>query len=372
MAAGHRGDHPRHRARQVVARGSLRSRARAGGACSSDRGKKDDLARVRKPTRAGAVLVGAAEGAARPRARGAAARGRRSATSRSRCCSATICSTPKRPRHRPAHRRLRAARRPGVIALKEVPAGQEHMYGIVDGERDGARGLNDQQAGREAGARARASSRAAIDRALRAAAGDLRRSSSRHAAGRGGEIQLTDALATLCARRGLYGLEVEGERFDAGDAPATWWRCSTTRSSATTSRDDVRAGIEKLLAEVSGRREVPGALLEVAVGAAGAGDRSPTAIRVRARRAVGRAGGGAVRRRARSTGFVVGRAAARREADVAPRDIEEVVGGRAGLRRGDDRASAGGSPTTTRRRSARCCARRCRRGSRRAPSARCG
>ena len=23
----------------------------------------------------------------------------------------------------------------GVVALKEVPAGQEHMYGIVDGER---------------------------------------------------------------------------------------------------------------------------------------------------------------------------------------------------------------------------------------------
>ena len=29
----------------------------------------------------------------------------------------------------------------GVIALKEVPADQTHMYGIADGERDGARGL---------------------------------------------------------------------------------------------------------------------------------------------------------------------------------------------------------------------------------------
>ena len=35
--------------------------------------------------------------------------------------------------------------------------------------------------------------------------------------GRGGEIQLTDALATLCAQSGLAGLEVEGLRFDVGD-----------------------------------------------------------------------------------------------------------------------------------------------------------
>ena len=35
--------------------------------------------------------------------------------------------------------------------------------------------------------------------------------------GKGGEIQLTDGLATLCERHGLAGLEVEGRRDDVGD-----------------------------------------------------------------------------------------------------------------------------------------------------------
>jgi UTP--glucose-1-phosphate uridylyltransferase len=35
--------------------------------------------------------------------------------------------------------------------------------------------------------------------------------------GAGGEIQLTDGLATLARRRPLYGLEYEGRRYDAGD-----------------------------------------------------------------------------------------------------------------------------------------------------------
>ncbi len=35
--------------------------------------------------------------------------------------------------------------------------------------------------------------------------------------GAGGEIQLTDALLTLSARRKLYGYEFEGERYDLGD-----------------------------------------------------------------------------------------------------------------------------------------------------------
>ena len=35
--------------------------------------------------------------------------------------------------------------------------------------------------------------------------------------GRGGEIQLTDALAAMAADEGLLGCLFEGERFDAGD-----------------------------------------------------------------------------------------------------------------------------------------------------------
>src|SRR5213076_1919754 len=39
----------------------------------------------------------------------------------------------------------------------------------------------------------------------------------RTAPGRGGEIQLTDALQTLAQRMSLYGLETEGRLYDAGD-----------------------------------------------------------------------------------------------------------------------------------------------------------
>jgi UTP--glucose-1-phosphate uridylyltransferase len=34
--------------------------------------------------------------------------------------------------------------------------------------------------------------------------------------GRGGEIQLTDALRTLCSRRLVLGVEIEGKRYDCG------------------------------------------------------------------------------------------------------------------------------------------------------------
>lgn len=35
--------------------------------------------------------------------------------------------------------------------------------------------------------------------------------------GKGGEIQLTDALKTLCASQGMYAYEFEGRRYDLGD-----------------------------------------------------------------------------------------------------------------------------------------------------------
>jgi UTP--glucose-1-phosphate uridylyltransferase len=38
----------------------------------------------------------------------------------------------------------------------------------------------------------------------------------RHERGAGGEIQLTDAMATLIGRQPFHGLRFEGERFDCG------------------------------------------------------------------------------------------------------------------------------------------------------------
>jgi UTP--glucose-1-phosphate uridylyltransferase len=67
--------------------------------------------------------------------------------------------------------------------------------------------------------------------------------------GRGGEIQLTDALATLCASDSLYGVRLRGERFDAGDRAGyvlAVLRYALRRSDIGAA---VRAGAEKLLRE---------------------------------------------------------------------------------------------------------------------------
>jgi len=103
----------------------------------------------------------------------------------------------------------------GVIALKEVPAGQEHMYGIIDGSKVAER---DWQLKRlvEKPAPGTAPSRLAIIGRY-VLPPEIFEILEKTPPGRGGEIQLTDALEVLCQRRGLHGLEVEGLRFDAGD-----------------------------------------------------------------------------------------------------------------------------------------------------------
>ena len=103
----------------------------------------------------------------------------------------------------------------GVIALKEVPLGQEHMYGIADGERVGPRELKISKLVEKPKPGTAPTRLAIIGRyVLPPEIFDILEHTQ---PGSGGEIQLTDGLATLCARSGLAGLEVEGERFDVGD-----------------------------------------------------------------------------------------------------------------------------------------------------------
>jgi UTP--glucose-1-phosphate uridylyltransferase len=103
----------------------------------------------------------------------------------------------------------------GVIGLKEVPEGTEHMYGIVAGERLAPREwklsrLVEKPAPGTAPSRLASIGRYVLPPEIFAILAET-------PPGRGGEIQLTDGLATLCARRGLHGVEMEGQRFDAGD-----------------------------------------------------------------------------------------------------------------------------------------------------------
>ncbi len=133
----------------------------------------------------------------------------------------------------------------GVIALKEVPPGQEHLYGIADGERDGARGMKVKRLVEKPAPGTTSSRLAIIVRYVLPP--EIFGILAETPPGRGGEIQLTDGLATLCARRGLYGLEVEGERFDVGDRAGYVIAMAHYALKRPELRDEVRAGLEKLL-----------------------------------------------------------------------------------------------------------------------------
>ena len=133
----------------------------------------------------------------------------------------------------------------GVIALKEVPAGQEHLYGIADGERDGARGLKVRRLVEKPAPGTVSSRLAIIGRYVLPP--EIFSILASTAPGRGGEIQLTDVLATLCDRQGLYGLEVEGQRFDVGDRAGYVIAMVHYALLRSDIRDEVRAGVEKLL-----------------------------------------------------------------------------------------------------------------------------
>jgi UTP--glucose-1-phosphate uridylyltransferase len=133
----------------------------------------------------------------------------------------------------------------GVIALKEVPAGQEHMYGIADGDRDGARGLKVRRLVEKPAPGTVSSRLAIIGRYVLPP--EIFSILAETPPGRGGEIQLTDGLATLCERRGLYGYEVEGDRFDVGDRAGYVVAMVHYALLRADIRDEVRAGVEKLL-----------------------------------------------------------------------------------------------------------------------------
>ncbi len=104
----------------------------------------------------------------------------------------------------------------GVVAVMEVPEGQEHKYGIVAGDAD-ARGFIKVRSMVEKPAPGKAPSRMAIigRYVLPPEIWPALESTER---GHGGEIQLTDAMRALVTDGpGLIAIPIEGQRYDAGD-----------------------------------------------------------------------------------------------------------------------------------------------------------
>jgi UTP--glucose-1-phosphate uridylyltransferase len=130
----------------------------------------------------------------------------------------------------------------GVIALMEVPAGQEHLYGVVAGEPAAPSlwRLSDMV---EKPAPGSAPSRLAIVGRYVLPA-EIWPILERTPPGKNGEIQLTDALRTLARDgAGCYGAIIDGVRHDAGDKLGYLGACLAWALK----RDELRPGLLALM-----------------------------------------------------------------------------------------------------------------------------
>ncbi len=108
----------------------------------------------------------------------------------------------------------------GAIAVEEVPREQIHLYGVVDAEADGLRpwgarvrkirDLVEKPKTEEAPSNLAITGRYLLPPEIFACL-------ERTAPGRGGEIQLTDALRILAQEAPLYACVYHGKSYDAGD-----------------------------------------------------------------------------------------------------------------------------------------------------------
>ena len=102
-----------------------------------------------------------------------------------------------------------------VIALQEVPDDQTHMYGIIQGRKTETGVYRVESFVEKPPPGTAPSNFAVIGRyVLVPGVFPLLESQER---GVGGEIQLTDALNSLAATDGVYGVLFDGLRYDAGD-----------------------------------------------------------------------------------------------------------------------------------------------------------
>jgi len=108
----------------------------------------------------------------------------------------------------------------GAIAVEKVPQEKTHLYGIIDGAANGSspwgrnlleiRDMVEKPKPSEAPSNLAVTGRYVLPPAAFECLAQTQ-------PGRGGEIQLTDALRTLAQECGLYGLIYEGLSYDDGD-----------------------------------------------------------------------------------------------------------------------------------------------------------
>jgi UTP--glucose-1-phosphate uridylyltransferase len=112
--------------------------------------------------------------------------------------------------------RVHAETGAAAISIMEVPAGKEHMYGIVAGDRDAHGRMRIREMVEKPKPGTAPSRWAIVGRYVLPSAVWPHLAATKP--GAGGEIQLTDALRELAGSEpGMYGVVVNGTRHDAGD-----------------------------------------------------------------------------------------------------------------------------------------------------------
>ena len=102
-----------------------------------------------------------------------------------------------------------------ILALQQVPMTEIHRYGVIDGikEREGVYRVNNLI--EKPSLEKAPSDLAIIGRYILTP--DIFDVLEKAKPGKGGEIQLTDAICTLLKSRPVYGFLFKGKRYDAGD-----------------------------------------------------------------------------------------------------------------------------------------------------------
>ena len=102
-----------------------------------------------------------------------------------------------------------------ILALERVPAADIHRYGVIDGVREGDGVYRIEDLVEKPPAESAPSDMAIIGRYILTP--DIFGVLQKSRPGKGGEIQLTDAIRVLLKTRPVYGFLFNGKRYDAGD-----------------------------------------------------------------------------------------------------------------------------------------------------------
>ncbi len=102
-----------------------------------------------------------------------------------------------------------------VVALEQVPMSEVHKYGVIDGKSSGGNIYSINDLVEKPEKEKAPSDLAIIGRYILTP--EIFQELENIQPGRGGEIQLTDALRKLVKKQNIYGCLFKGRRFDAGD-----------------------------------------------------------------------------------------------------------------------------------------------------------